>query len=289
MFTYSGSPDLTSLMQGDVIKRTPAINQVLHDVHRHFFENDKNLFFMVLTQSCDLALRHDRTCKSPYITISPVRHIDDVLSRQVSALKADNLNTELPILTDKAKTKLTEFLCRLYNNNEPGYFFLQATEHTKHSDCCAFLNLSIPIKSQEHYDKCLEAKCLQLETSFQAKLGWLVGQLFSRVGTEDWPESNLNQKIKAALKDVAIWVPSEKLKELISLASSTDIVPNQDEQLTEAQVTSLVRKIPSLKKKMMHCAGNIIDEVLKNTEYQDLAKKLKTRLENDVTLTALLK
>ncbi len=44
-------------MQGDVLERTSAIDNLLKVVHPHFHGRMKNLFFMVLTQSCDLVQR----------------------------------------------------------------------------------------------------------------------------------------------------------------------------------------------------------------------------------------
>lgn len=50
----------------------------------------------------------------------------------------------------------------------------------------AYLKLSIALKSKEHYDKCLAAKKIELADEFKAKLGWMVGNMYSRVGTADW-------------------------------------------------------------------------------------------------------
>lgn len=282
-FTYASKLDNKSLMQGDVLKRTPAIDVLLNEVHPHFFRNSKNQFFMILTQSCDLVRRDGIACKSPYITIAPVRTMDEVLNRQVNALKSSALQTELPVLTDKGKSKLSEFLHRLYNNNEPGYFFLESENTTLPSDCCTFLNLSIAIKSEYHYDKCLDAKVLELEPSFQAKLGWLVGQLFSRVGTTDWPKETLNSKVNAALKDVAIWVPDSKLKLLIERAP-------EGAPISAPEIKNILRHIPDRKKQVLERTSEIISELI-NTDNEDqlkLAEKLKKRLENDLTLKALL-
>lgn len=289
-FTYAANPDFKSVTQGDILRRTPAIDDLLREVHPHFFQNGKNLFFMVLTQSCDLVRRNNGDCKSPYITISPVRLIDDVLNRQIQALKSSDLNTELPILTDKAKSKLSEFLQRLYNNNEPGYFFLEAEGTDLPGDCCAYLNLSIAIKAREHYDKCLEAKSLELDASFQAKLGWLVGQIFARVGTADWPQASLKTKVSTALKDVAIWVPDAKLKTLIEQALPT-LEQHPDAPLSISEVATILRGIPDRKKQVMERAAEIIGEVLspQNEEHQRLAETVKKRLENDLALTSLLK
>ncbi len=49
-----------------------------------------------------------------------------------------------------------------------------------------YLKVSIALKSGEHYDECLKAKKIELADEFKAKLGWLVGNMYSRVGTTDW-------------------------------------------------------------------------------------------------------
>ena len=75
---------------------------------------------------------------------------------------------------------------KLLNNNHPEYFYLAEDVDCHLSEACvAFLKLAIPIKS-EHYDRCLAARISQLKEIFQAKLGWLAGNIYSRVGTPDW-------------------------------------------------------------------------------------------------------
>ena len=283
-FTYAENPDLTSLMQGDVLRRTPEIDDILKEVHPHFFSNNKNLYFMVLTQSCDLVLRTGNGCKSPYITIAPVRSLDEVLNRQVEVLSTPDLQSDLPVISEKGKSKLSEFLQRLYNNNEPGYFFLESGETLLPHDCCAFLNLSIAIKSDRHYEKALGAKVLELEPSFQAKLGWLVGQLFSRVGTEDWVKEQLSIKVSTALKDVAIWVPDQKLTAVVNKAP-------KGKKLSAQDVKDILRSIPDKKKQVLDRTAEIISDLIGN-ENPDLIKvadKLKKRLSSDAALTSLLK
>lgn len=286
-FTYAVNLNASTLMQGDVLRRTPAIESILSEVHPYFQSNIKNQYFMILTQSCDLVRRTGSECKSPYITIAPVRSIDDVLSRQIKRLESDlGINAELPILTDKSKVKLTEFLQRLHNNNEPGYFFLEAEGTDLENDCCTFLNLSIALKAREHYDQCLEAKCIELESSFQAKLGWLVGQLYSRVGTEDWPQERLREKIKAATTDLAIWVPDSKLKPLVEQTRN-----NQGAPLNATEVKAMLRRIPDRKTQVMEQVSQIIDDAVdpQDDQHRRLAEKLKKRLKSDPALANLLR
>jgi len=99
---------------------------------------------------------------------------------------------------------------RLLNNNEPGYFYLDAEGAELGVDCVALLNLSIAIKSDLHLRTCTAAKMLQLTDTFQAKLGWLVGQLYSRVGTQDMDPDRGAKKIADALEGVALWVDDRR-------------------------------------------------------------------------------
>ena len=65
----------------------------------------------------------------------------------------------------------------------------------------AYLKVSIALKSNEHYDKCLNAKKIELTDEFKAKLGWLVGNMYSRVGTADWGGVMSDQSRKEMLNN----------------------------------------------------------------------------------------
>jgi len=292
-FTYAEQLCTTELCQGDVLERTPEINALLESVHPHFHKKESNLFFMVLTQSCDLVPRLDGHCKATYITIAPVRPIDMVLSRQVSGLQTNGIKANAPVLTDKSKSKLSEFLQRLYNNNEPGLFFLEGSDTVLPGDCCVYLNLSIAIKSEEHYKKCVDAKRLQLSDTFQAKLGWLVGQMYSRVGTGDWDSKTLTKKIQAALEDIAIWIPDSSAKPLTNILSGRDISLGE---INEGVIKEALTKIPTKKSLIVQQIENVSSKVLMN-ELKDypseipisILKTLIKRLDGDAGFTSLTK
>src|SRR5881394_3482701 len=186
-FTYSEEPDATSLQQGDILKRTPDVDSILKSVHPHYHHKTDYNFFIILTQSCDLVRRNGRTCKSRYITIAAVRSLELAVNRYAASLQYDDVEAALGFCPDDRKDKLRQFVERLLNNNEDNYFYLKAEPARGLSeDHCAFLQLSIALKSELHYDTLLAAKSLQLSESFQHKLGYLVGTSYSRVGTEDW-------------------------------------------------------------------------------------------------------
>ena len=273
-------------MQGDVLARTPEINSLLESIHPHFHNQPKNQFFMVLTQSCDLVLRNEM-CKSPYITIAPVRSLDLVVERHFAQLGDATVGSELRVMGAKNKTKASEFLQRLFNNNEPGYFYLDSEDTPLPGDCVAFLSLSIAIKADLHYKECLAAKVLQLNDTFQAKLGWLVGQMYSRVGTLDWDTKVLNNKVQGVLKDAAIWVEDDKIKALeIEYQSLLSSDPNA--KMSRTQIEKTIKKVPTRKQLVLDQAEKVLAEVL-GQEKQGEVKKLRRQLESDMALTSLLK
>lgn len=275
-------------MQGDVLERTPAINQLLKEVHPHFYGHQKNLYFIVLTQSCDLVRRKTGgDCKSPYISIAPVRSMDSAIERHLAQLPAPRVTTEIPVLSAKSKTKASEFLGRLFNNNESGYFYLDSEDTPLPFPCVAYLNLSIAVKSNEHYEKCLDAKRLQLTEVFQAKLGWLVGQMYSRVGTDDIPQDILTKKVQIALKDAALWVEDSKVA-VLEEAYAQLCAETPGVMMTSAQVSSAISRAKTRKQQVVDQAAAVILKAL-GDEQAALAIKLRKRLESDAGLAALLR
>jgi hypothetical protein len=275
------------LMQGDVLKRTPALDALLKEVHPHFYSHPKNHYFMVLTQSCDLVPRlKGGGCKAPYIAIAPVRSIDLVVERQLSQFPTVDVKAELPVLGLKSKTKIIEFLRRLLNNNEPGYFYLDAADTPLGADSVAFLNLSIAVKSDLHLVTCVSAKILQLTDTFQAKLGWLVGQMFSRVGTPDWDPAELSKKVSSIVDDTAIWIDDTKIGDVETSYLALGV--SKDHVLSSAEITRTLSKVPTKKQRVIARAAEILRDALGEGE-ASTAEKLRKRLESDAALTALLK
>lgn len=286
-FTYESS-SLDALMQGDVLARTPDVDEVLMQVHPHFHAHPKNTHFIVLTQSCDLAVRTaGGRCKAPYITIAPVRTLDLVIERFLGQEGAAPINAELPVLGQRAKSKASEFLQRLFNNNVPGYFYLAAEGAALPHDSVAFLDLSIAIKADLHFGKCLSAKLLQLSAEFQAKLGWLVGHVFSRVGTQDWDDAELRKKVNKQLEEIAIWIPDSAVT---TLAQSLGATAAGGRIVSRDEVSAAIRKMPNKKQKVLDEIDRVVGDVLPGSaDGVLLAQKLRKRLESDMSLTALLK
>jgi hypothetical protein len=103
------------------------------------------------------------------------------------------------------------------DNNEPGYFYLHYELSLGIQErSCAFLPLSIALKS-DHYDLLLRSKIAQVTDTFQAKLGWLIGTNFNRVGTDEWddryPANKIATEVSAIMKDTLRTVDDRKIKQ----------------------------------------------------------------------------
>ena len=63
------------------------------------------------------------------------------------------------LLDDKHKERAYQLIERIYNNTEPEYFFLFKEEALEFQESMvAYLKVSIALKSDEHYDKCLRSQ-----------------------------------------------------------------------------------------------------------------------------------
>lgn len=67
---------------------------------------------------------------------------------------------------------MTQLVERVYNNTEPDFFFLYKEDALNFpKSMVVYLKVSIALKSELHYDACLNAKRLELSDEFKAKLG----------------------------------------------------------------------------------------------------------------------
>ena len=173
-----------------------------------------------------------------------MRSLDLVLDRQLAQSSLAVVKAELPIVTARNKQRLSDFLHRLFNNNEPSYFYLDSRDTPLETDCVAFLNLSIAIEAELHFQTCLDAKFLQLNDTFQARLGWLVGQMYSRVGTPDWESKALSAKVRNTLKDAAIWVEDANARPLFEAFEQLQQTAGHDARMTAADAARAISGPP---------------------------------------------
>jgi hypothetical protein len=218
-YTYV-TPDPTTLNQGDVLERTPELLGIIGASHPHYAAHPSHKYFMVLTQSCELVRRGAAPCAADYINLGAVMPVVDAIRREAAKYQEADWQKQKAVISSKDRDKLVLFIQRLLDNNEPGLFYLHEDVSVKiHLQCCAFLSLSIPLPAQ-HYDAGLRAKVAQLHDTFQAKLGSLIGSMYSRVGTVEWDSHYAtNPTIKEAnslLKKTLRIIPEDKLREGIA-------------------------------------------------------------------------
>jgi hypothetical protein len=216
-FTYRPPFSNDQLQQGDILHRSPALKEILSDIHKYYSIKDDYTHFLVLTQSCDLIKRDGNPCKAKYITLAAVRPLTLVMKREIEKYQLDGLAQKANVCGNRNRQKVHEFVGRLLNNNESEFFYLHAEAANNFPNAsCAFLRLSVSIKI-EHYTECLDARILSLSEIFQAKLGWLVGNMYSRVGTEEWlpryTQDQFTRTVRDILDATCKWVDDDKLKE----------------------------------------------------------------------------
>lgn len=209
-------PDKSQLAQGDILQRTDSLVKLLNHYHPHYAEHPDYQFFAILTQSCDLVRRAGKTAKSPYITIAAARTIEDTLLREAAKRQKD-WQRPTKLIGQSDRNNLLMFLQRLLDNNEPGYFYLHIDQSLGiNRACCVVLPLAVSVRVQ-HYDMLLEAKIAQITDAFQAKLGWLIGNLYGRVGTTEWDKEYPDNPIKDAARKILdatlVSVTDEQIKE----------------------------------------------------------------------------
>lgn len=287
-FTYAPL-NQEQLNQGDVLERTPEVEQILHEVHPHYKRADYP-FFIVLTQSCDLIRRGDRPCASRYVTVAAVRPLRLVLEREVRRFQYNPIEAKLGICSRAQHPKMVQLAERLLNNNQGEYFFLQREpgsgfEH----DHCAFLQLSIALKAELHYETLLAAKILQLSDSFQHKLGHLVGTMYSRVGTEDWvpehaTEEEFRSRVHTLVEDLVDWIEKDLHQRVLR-----ELGRLQDEQQTTEMLVEVVGKIQKPREARLQERLDFIEQVIRDVGVvPELSGRIRRRLESNNDLRSKL-
>lgn len=282
---YQQNAPLDKLEQGDILKKSDELQSLLAKYHPYYADHKDNKFFAVLTQSCDLVPRSGG-CNARYISLAPVRPLKVVLKREFEG-KLDNVGIgSQSFATHRVQTSFEQFLQRLFNNNEPHFFYFEAAHESGiYEEMCAILALPISFKP-EHYEKLRAAKLVGITDVFQAKLGWLLGQMYSRVGTPDFEPTTLSRKVKTYTEGVAIWLEESDAKCLRSLVEQYKSQPNSG-VVGRKELAKMITEIP--KRKTL-----VIDAVLDVVAAQGLVgavsmerRNLRRALEKDPAFSNL--
>lgn len=292
IFEPPETTDRSQLQQGDILQKSNAMVEALNQAHAYYASADDYKYFMVLTQSCDLICRNGRKPKSKYITIAAVRPLDIIVRQLIKKYKFDS-DLPLSVCSKNTEILVSQYLERLIHNTESGLFFIRKKSHPAFAeDLCVFLPLSVALKA-EHYQACLDSKVAQLDNVFQAKVGWLTGNMYSRVGTPDIDEAEQNaESIKREFYEEVLyrhtaWLTSGQYKALKSIIKRWK-KDNPGEELSDEIARQLVDSVPEhvdiIAERAIHVLTNnqIIDSA------GDTAERATNLLKNDLTLRKLV-
>jgi len=277
-WTYDAFEPAADLQQGDILWPTQELMALFRDVHPHFC-SEKYLAFIVITQSCDLA-RRAGSAATKYINLAVVRSLSQVLPSLLD-------NTCKPIKPGvyllKTKNDAVALLQRLFNQNEQklGLFYLFPDGDIGiGEDAVAFLRVSVAFRA-EHYDLMTRARRGRLAPEFANKLGWLVGNLYARAATRDWPEADLKTLVRKCLStghgSGIEWVP-DKLQQLLKQAGRSPGDLSREDLLVLAH-----QRVPSPGETGIDQVISVVQDVMGPLE-AGVASKLRGRLVNDAVL-----
>jgi len=284
-FTYC-DPDCEDLRQGDMLEKTSRLGEVLRAANPYCTREEDYRHFVILTQSCDLVRRNGK-CKAKYISLAAIRPLQLVVERELAKCQRDEEWKIAAVCSEDHKYYIKQFVERILNNNEPEYFYFEPDEkYDLYEQSCAFLRLSTAVRAREHYESLLEARILSLEEIFRAKLGWLVGNIYARIGTQDWvpetyTEDQFKEKINRIVNEVTLWIPEVKLSEA---KKSISAVPRDKESiLAHIKATT----VPSRKEQVIEAVLGVLekDEVIQAKD----KKNIRNRLTNNQELSNLLR
>lgn len=284
-----------TLSQGDVIARTDEVIERIKQAHQYYADAPNYSHFVVLTQSCDLVRRKDEF-KAPYITIAAAKPfgntIDDFFKKQSKKLKGADFSFHSVSVAGKARQLLERHL----NNTEPEFFFLpKAGNPSLPEDLVVFLRLSIALR-KEHYDTLASAKIAELADVFQAKLGWLTGNIYSRVATPDIEERSASaSEIKLSFynqyiqKNASVWLSAQQAALLRKKVAENSAATGRD--LTSDEVLKIIEN--EIPEDTEIIANNIVERMKRNgiigADDKDLEKKIARTIANEPSFKSVVK
>lgn len=290
-WTYTDVPPDADLMQGDILIPTDGLNGIFSEVHPHFCK-PKYTAFLVTTQSCDLVRRKDQKCSARYLNIAVVRQLEDVLHDLLSHV----CRPVIPQVYEReGRGEAKLLLNRIFNQNEQalGLFYLHEDADAGIAvPSVALLRVGIALRAK-HYDVLLDSRRGRLAAEFTAKLGWLLGNLYSRVGTPDWSEPRERKKqLEGLVRSILdpsgtdtgpVWVQSS----LVTEASRNGV---EVATLSRSDLLKALENYqpPTKKDLVIGRVSEVVKEVVPELT-EDQVEKVCNRLRNDRGLASFMK
>lgn len=291
-WTYQDCADDPSLNQGDFLFPTPKLQKIFEEVHPHFMD-PKYMGFLVTTQTCDVIRRRDNPPKAPYISVAVVRPLASVLYDLFSHV---GKSIATGVFLKSSRQQCADLCERIYNQNEQslGLFYLHPDADVGIGvPSVAMLRVTVALKPI-HYSVLVDARRGRLLPEFQSKLGWMIGNLYSRAAVTDWHEQDagaleglVRETIDGSrLKRPIAWVDDEMAESARKADFNLEALDPEGamaaleafrpkplpERLAEACVTALQQVVLGINR------TNPGGEVISNEVLDAIQSKLKNRL-----------
>ncbi|MCD4825604.1 MAG: hypothetical protein K8S55_13495 [Phycisphaerae bacterium] len=223
------------------------------------------------------------TCGTRYLCIAVIRPLEVVIHDLFSVVCRPVVDG---VYIKETKGEARRLLERLFNQNEQalGLFYLhEETEAGIAIPSVALLRVAVTLKV-EHYDIVQSARSGRLCSEFRSKLGWLVGNTYSRIGTPDWTDPpERSDQLKKLIRQwvdhqedplAPMWVPEAWVRAAKdSGVSLKDLSKGKLETVLQAY-----KPIPA-KQRIIEQAVRVFGELCDLDN--ETAKKIRNRLEND--------
>ena len=294
-WTYKAFELNDDLEQGDIIQPTEEVRAVFEIAHKHFLD-PKYTAFIILTQSCDIARHQGEPCKSRYINLAVIRPLEDVLisflDTECDRVKINGSYIE-GIYIEDSQYRGDQLLKRILNQNEHGLglFYLHPDAEVGIAvPSVALLQVSIALR-KEHYKILLKARSGRLAAEFQSRLGWIIGNLYSRVATQGWEREP--EKRKAVIESVLSTGEQNDIGPFWIPRASVDAAKGKDLKFKDMKLSDIVAEIQRHKPKPpMEIATEriltIIQEVAPATA-PNAFDMMRNRLKNDQAFESTFK
>ena len=272
-FTYAMPTG--DLQQGDVIERKKLESE---GAIAEFAALPTNAAFMVvLTQSCDLVGSH---IKTDYIALAPAVPLKAIVGKKIAESQTLEIAQRAGVCGQNKRSKLVEFLAKLLNNNDPQHFYLHK-EHqfSLEEPMCTLLRTPAILRAESYYSRLINTRVLALSEEFRAKLGWMVGSIYGRIATQDWPKKDALAMIDSILTDACGWEDHERLRIADRKLKSGESVPTEKAALNE-----FIRNIdiPTKQEQILNRVRDALTQIdLSDKDKSEIAKELCDTLEAD--------
>ena len=260
------------LRQGDIIILEDGL-RVLLEAESLTLPSPSPLGFLVVSQCCDLARRSGAKCNTSHIALAPVYDLEARLEEFLDKV----CERILPrIYTYKSKLEAKFLVERILNQNETSLslFYLHRDAKCGIPDYWVAILREIYTIPAASYASLVTFRQGRLSAQFRNKLGYMVGNLYSRVGTTDWSETSAR---KAEFNELQ--------KRFLNVGEPLWVRPDTERDARQkfGELSSLSQQ--ELRKKLTECEkslGKRIAEIAK-TLIEDILDRFCSKVAKDVS------